>query len=99
MATPAITTALLLLILLGIIIYFIWTTLLWATWNYTIPRIQNSINGTVKPFTNITWPTSAVFAFLLLFLAYPMGSLNMFGQVIMFISGMITGEKDAKKEI
>ncbi len=51
--------------------YVIWVTLLWATWNYTIPLLNNSISGATVPFSNISWPTAAVFVFLLCFLAVP----------------------------
>lgn len=84
---------LLLTIMLAIVIYFVTVTVLWATWNYVIPRLTNSIKGSPQPFTNISWPTASVFAFLILFLAYPVGNWNMFGQLVSWSMRMLAGEK------
>jgi TRAP-type C4-dicarboxylate transport system permease small subunit len=60
-----------LVIFLFIVFFFLWVTLLWATWNYTIPQIQNSLAGATVPFNDLSWPTSIVFGFLILFLSVP----------------------------
>ncbi len=66
-----------LMIFFVIVGYFIWCLLLWATWNYTIPVLVNSLAGSppaVAPaFSQISYVNTLVFGFLLIFLALPIG--------------------------
>ncbi len=96
--SPAATTALSLSVLMlalaiAVVVYFIWTTLLWCTFNYAAPRIQNSLAGSPQPFTSISWPTAAVFAFLLMFLLYPTGQMNMMTKLVEFGTSQIMPRK------
>lgn len=58
-------------LLIIVVIYFAWVTLLWATWNYTIPLLNDAIYPGTPAVKQVAWTTFSVFAFLLMFLAFP----------------------------
>lgn len=53
--------------------YFLTVTFLWLTWNYVVPKLQNSIYpGSTTP-TDVEWTTMTVFVFMIAFLTAPLG--------------------------
>lgn len=60
---------LLYMIVLMMVMYVVFALILWPVWNYTIPKIVDSVNpefyGQGNEFENITFPTALVFSLLI----------------------------------
>lgn len=80
------------------ILYFLTATFLWLTWNYVVPKLQNSIYPH-STTTDVEWTTMCVFVFLIIFLAAPMGSLTMLGAgAWASLGGMMSWSDDSDEQ-